>query len=156
MAPSLARKPIATTWGKPSLSTVASAALCGCRRNSACSSGVSWISPRRLIVRRLHASVGLRRRRVEDRLGDQARALVAALGRLVAVRQSDEALAASVGVEGRARRVLHAPGRGDLPEPPGIGPGGQLDPDEEPALGTADLDVGLVEQLPQALEHRVA
>src|SRR5262245_25962767 len=97
---------MATTWGKPSWSTVASAALCGCPRNAACSSGVSWISPRRLIAPPLGAvsqSPGLGRLRVEDRLRDQTRALVAALGRLVAVGQPDEALPAPVGVEGRAR-----------------------------------------------------
>src|SRR6185369_8987008 len=49
MAPSLARKLIATTWGNPSLSSVASAALWGSRRKAACSSGVSWIWLRRLM-----------------------------------------------------------------------------------------------------------
>src|SRR5262249_18778952 len=43
---------MATTWGKPSLSRVASAAFVRSRKNAACSSGVSWIWCRRLVAMR--------------------------------------------------------------------------------------------------------
>src|SRR6266568_4353691 len=41
---------MATTWGKPSPSIVARAAFLRSRKNAACSSGLSWISWRRLIA----------------------------------------------------------------------------------------------------------
>ncbi len=50
MAPSRATKFIATTWGKPSSSTVASAALGASRKKADCSSGVSRMSGRGLMT----------------------------------------------------------------------------------------------------------
>src|SRR5215813_8195492 len=41
---------MATTWGKPSLSIVARAAFLRSLKNSACSSGLSWICCRRLVA----------------------------------------------------------------------------------------------------------
>src|SRR5215831_13505285 len=41
---------MATTWGKPSLSMVARAAFLRSLKNSACSSGLSWICCRRLVA----------------------------------------------------------------------------------------------------------
>src|ERR1041385_6956392 len=41
---------MATTWGKPSLSMVASAAFFRSRKNAACSSGLSRICCRRLVA----------------------------------------------------------------------------------------------------------
>src|SRR5262245_19875567 len=86
--------------------------------------------------------------RVANRLGENAGALVAALGRLEAVRQADEVVAAAIDEEGRARRDLHARRHGALGQTRGAGSGRQLDPDEEAALGLADLHVGVAEHLP--------
>src|SRR5215813_1445044 len=86
-------------------------------------------------------SCGALASRVENRLGEDARAVVAPLGRLEAVREADEVLAAAVDEEGRPRRDLHARFHGALRETRRVGPGRQLDPDEESALGLADLHV---------------
>src|SRR5581483_10960041 len=88
---------------------------------------------------------GISGARVQDGPGDQARALVAALGRLEREGEADEPLAAPVGEEGRARGVLHAGLRRALVELGGVGAGGQPDPDEETALRPADLDVGVLQ-----------
>src|SRR5436853_5223595 len=93
---------------------------------------------------------------VEDRAGDQPGPLVALLRRLVAERQADEALAAAVREEERPRRVLRPRRHRQRLQPRGVGRGREPDPDEEPALGTADLDVGGLEHLPEAAKHRVA
>src|SRR5215813_3807948 len=71
--------------------------------------------------------------RSEDGPGDEARALVAALGGLVAIGEADEALPTAVRVERGARGVLYAGLRGARGQALGIGAGGQLDPDEEAA-----------------------
>src|SRR5262245_51020924 len=83
----------------------------------------------------------------ENGLADQPGALVALLGRLVAEGQADVVLAAAVGVEGGAGRVLHARLHGVLRERLGIGPRGQPDPEEEAALRTADDRVGVLQLL---------
>src|SRR5260370_41947000 len=41
---------MATTWGKPSLSMVARAAFLRSRKNTACSSGLSWLCCRRSVA----------------------------------------------------------------------------------------------------------
>src|SRR5260370_9613459 len=85
---------------------------------------------------------------VEDGPGDQARALVAALGGLEAEGQADEALAAPVGEERRPRRVLHARLDRSVVELAGVGAGGELDPEEEPTLRLAAQELGVVQVLP--------
>src|SRR5436309_2048551 len=93
---------------------------------------------------------------VEDRAGDEPGPLVALLWRLVAERQADEALAAAVREEQRSWRVLRPSRHRQRLQPRGVGRGPELDPDEEPALGTADLDVGGREHLPEAAKHRIS
>src|SRR6185503_7566994 len=50
---------MATTWGKPSLSMVASEAFLRSRKNAACSSGLSWICCRRLVAIRVRLLVSI-------------------------------------------------------------------------------------------------
>src|SRR6187549_3864894 len=66
---------------------------------------------------------------VEDGLGDQSGAFVAARGRLEAEGEADEALAAAVGEERGAGGVLHARLHRVVVELRGVGAGRQLDPD---------------------------
>src|SRR5213596_1193322 len=101
-------------------------------------------------------SEGLLPPRVEDRARDEPSALVALLRWLVAEGQTDEALAAAVGEERRPRRVLSPRRDRQLLQSRRVGPGREPDPDEEPARGAADLDVGGLERLPEPPEHRVA
>src|SRR5262249_42864010 len=93
--------------------------------------------------------------RVEDRARDEPRALVALLGRLQAVREADELLTAAVGEERGAPRVLHARLPRELGQPRLVGAGRQPDPQEEPALGLADLRATPIQHLVKAPEHGV-
>src|SRR5260370_38932476 len=137
------------------------------RSPSAPSTALSTSCPSRFstsarTARRLSASSTTRMRwraisgaGVDDGPGDQARALVAALGGLEAEGQADESLAAPVGEERRPRGVLHARLDRSVVELAGVGAGGELDPDEEAALRLADLDVGVLQDLPEPAQHRV-
>src|SRR5439155_16622437 len=93
--------------------------------------------------------------RVEDRLREEAATLVALVRLLVAEREPDVALAAAVGEERAAGRVLHTRRRRQLLELRRVGAGRELDPDEESAGGAADLDVRPGEHLPQRFQHRI-
>src|SRR5437773_9633988 len=55
--------------------------------------------------------------------------------------------------ERAAGRVLHARLEGQRLEPGHVGVGRQLDPDEEPALRPADLDVGVLEHFREPAEQ---
>src|SRR6266568_4562663 len=100
--------------------------------------------------------VGQRSARVLDGLSEKPGALVVALGRLPAIGEAYEFLAAAIDEERRPRRVLDAVLHRRFADLGRLGPRGQLDPDEEAALGLADLHVGTLEHFPEALEHRVA
>src|SRR5438876_5868110 len=91
--------------------------------------------------------------RVEDRARDEPSALVALLRRLVAEGQADEALAAAVGEERGPRRVLSPRRHRQLLQSRRVGPRREPDPDEEPARGATDLDVGGLEHRPEPSEH---
>src|SRR5262245_8679197 len=93
--------------------------------------------------------------RVEDRAGDEPRALVALLGRLQAVGEADELVAAAVGEEGGAPSVLDARLHRELGQPLLVGAGGQADPQEEAALGLADFGTAPVQHLVKTTEHGV-
>src|SRR5437870_1051029 len=93
--------------------------------------------------------------RVEDRARDEPSALVALLRWLVAEGQADEALAAAVGEERGPRRVLSPRRDRQLLQPRRVRPSREPDPDEEPARGATDLDVGGLEHLPEPPEHGV-
>src|SRR2546422_7191303 len=78
------------------------------------------------------------------------------LFRSVAEGEADEALAPAVGEERRPRRVLRPRRHRERFQPRGVGRRREPDPDEEAALGTADLDVDALEHLPEPAEHGVA